>query len=105
MSAKMIKILESLQTLTSTELNFKNLRTKIHNVQPPLIPFPGIYQGDLVSGNLIAGISRNIWTRYSPKWNGELPKVSENCWLHSRVANLPDCKVSDISSVRNPRFH
>jgi hypothetical protein len=31
----------------SGELNYKNLRSKIHNVQPPLIPFPGLYQGDL----------------------------------------------------------
>ena len=48
MSAKSLKTLESLKTLTSAELNFKNLRTQIHNVEPPLIPFPGIYQGDLV---------------------------------------------------------
>lgn len=29
-------------------MNFKNLRTRVHNVDPPLIPFPGVYQGDLV---------------------------------------------------------
>jgi son of sevenless-like protein len=29
-------------------MNFKNLRTKVHAVEPPLIPFPGVYQGDLV---------------------------------------------------------
>jgi hypothetical protein len=29
-------------------MNFKNLRNRVHNVEPPLIPFPGVYQGDLV---------------------------------------------------------
>lgn len=33
---------------TSSEFNFKMLRQKIHAANPPLIPFPGIYQGDLV---------------------------------------------------------
>ena len=48
MSAKHVKLMEDLMTLTSNEMNFKNLRTKIHSVEPPLIPFPGVYQGDLV---------------------------------------------------------
>jgi hypothetical protein len=34
--------------LTATEFNYKLLRAKIHGVDPPLIPFPGVYQGDLV---------------------------------------------------------
>jgi hypothetical protein len=29
-------------------MNFKNLRAKIHTAEPPLIPFPGLYQSDLV---------------------------------------------------------
>lgn len=29
-------------------MNFKNLRSKVHAADPPLIPFPGVYQGDLV---------------------------------------------------------
>ncbi len=48
MSAKHIKVMEDLMALTSNEMNFKNLRTKIHSVEPPMIPFPGVYQGDLV---------------------------------------------------------
>ena len=48
MSAKHVKLMEDLMTLTSNEMNFKNLRTKIHSVEPPMIPFPGVYQGDLV---------------------------------------------------------
>lgn len=48
MSAKHIKLLDELKNLTTNEMNFKNLRTKIHSVSPPLIPFPGVYQGDLV---------------------------------------------------------
>ena len=32
----------------SSELNYKNLRTAVANSHPPLIPFPGVYQGDLV---------------------------------------------------------
>nr|KAJ3420617.1 hypothetical protein HK105_005467 [Polyrhizophydium stewartii] len=45
---KFIKIFEELKKLTSSELNYKLLRTKVHAVEPPLIPFPGVYQGDLV---------------------------------------------------------
>lgn len=29
-------------------MNYKALRAKIHEVSPPLIPFPGVYQKDLV---------------------------------------------------------
>ncbi|KAI8901142.1 ras guanine nucleotide exchange factor domain-containing protein [Globomyces pollinis-pini] len=42
------KTLDELNTLTATEMNYKNLRAKIHAVEPPLIPFPGVYQSDLV---------------------------------------------------------
>lgn len=48
MGAKYAKTLEELNTLTASEMNFKNLRSKVHSVEPPLIPFPGVYQGDLV---------------------------------------------------------
>jgi hypothetical protein len=48
LAQKHTKVLEELLTLTSSELNFKNLRAKVHSVDPPLIPFPGVYQGDLV---------------------------------------------------------
>lgn len=48
LSSKHSKILEELITLTANEMNYKNLRAKVHSVDPPLIPFPGIYQGDLV---------------------------------------------------------
>lgn len=47
-SSKHLKIFEELNKLASSELNFKLLRAKIHAVDPPLIPFPGVYQGDLV---------------------------------------------------------
>jgi hypothetical protein len=40
--------LDELSTITASEMNFKNLRAKIHSVEPPLIPFPGLYQSDLV---------------------------------------------------------
>ncbi|KAJ3318353.1 hypothetical protein HDV06_000533 [Boothiomyces sp. JEL0866] len=45
---KYLKMLEELKTLTASEMNYKNLRAKVHGVEPPLIPFPGVYQGDLV---------------------------------------------------------
>ncbi|KAJ3302781.1 hypothetical protein HDV03_004598 [Kappamyces sp. JEL0829] len=48
MGSKYLKTLEELKTLTASEMNFKNLRAKVHAVEPPLIPFPGVYQGDLV---------------------------------------------------------
>lgn len=40
-STKYTKVFEDLVKLTSSDLNFKNLRTKIHATDPPLIPFPG----------------------------------------------------------------
>jgi len=33
---------------SSSELNYKRLRAKVHAVDPPLIPFPGVYLQDLV---------------------------------------------------------
>ena len=49
MAGKFVKLYDNILKLVSNELNFKNLRTKIHTADPPLIPFPGIYQSDLVS--------------------------------------------------------
>ncbi|KAJ3416526.1 hypothetical protein HDV05_001263 [Chytridiales sp. JEL 0842] len=46
--AKFLRIQDDLNKLTSNELNYKNLRGRVHNSDPPLIPFPGIYHGDLV---------------------------------------------------------
>jgi len=43
-----LKILDELMKLTSREFNYKNLRSKVHAANPPLIPFPGVYLGDLV---------------------------------------------------------
>ncbi|KAG4085764.1 ras GEF [Neocallimastix lanati (nom. inval.)] len=48
MASKFLKLYDSILKLVSNELNFKTLRTKIHTADPPLIPFPGIYQSDLV---------------------------------------------------------
>lgn len=48
MGSKYLKLLEELKTVTSSEMNYKNLRAKVHTAEPPLIPFPGVYQGDLV---------------------------------------------------------
>ncbi|KAI8812363.1 ras guanine nucleotide exchange factor domain-containing protein [Cladochytrium replicatum] len=45
---KFLKVHDQLIKVTSSELNFKNLRAKVHAADPPLIPFPGVYQGDLV---------------------------------------------------------
>eukprot|EP00158_Paraphelidium_tribonemae_P006171 Partr_v1_DN27709_c1_g1_i1_m67015 putative Son of sevenless homolog len=45
---KYAKLLDNLLNLNSIEMNFRNLRTKVHGADPPLIPFPGIYQSDLV---------------------------------------------------------
>jgi hypothetical protein len=39
---------ENLQDITSPDLNYKRFRERISVAQPPLIPFLGIYQGDLV---------------------------------------------------------
>ncbi|KAJ3390817.1 Kinesin-like protein kif22 [Lobulomyces angularis] len=47
-SAKYLKIYDDLAKIISSELNYKNLRGKVMHSEPPLIPFPGVYQGDLV---------------------------------------------------------
>ena len=47
-SAKYLRINDDLTRTTSSELNYKNLRAKVHAADPPVIPFPGVYQGDLV---------------------------------------------------------
>ena len=56
-SPKFIKILEDLERATSSDMNFKHLRSKIHNSALPLIPYPGIYQSDLAA---IDNGSKNI---------------------------------------------
>jgi RasGEF domain len=54
-NGKYMKALDGLKALTGSEFNYKLLRSKIHSssglslgVDPPVIPFPGVYQGDLV---------------------------------------------------------
>ncbi|KAJ3128233.1 hypothetical protein HK100_009303 [Physocladia obscura] len=47
-SLKHMKMLEDLLRVASTEHNYKNLRARVHSANPPIIPFPGIYQSDLV---------------------------------------------------------
>ncbi|KAJ3035399.1 hypothetical protein HDV00_003997 [Rhizophlyctis rosea] len=46
--SKYMKAYEELTKMTSSDLNYKNLRAKVHAAEPPVIPFPGVYQGDLV---------------------------------------------------------
>lgn len=46
--AKYLKVYDDMIRLTSSDLNFKTLRSKIYASDPPIIPFPGVYQGDLV---------------------------------------------------------
>lgn len=46
--SKYLKLQDDLNKLTSSDLNFKALRSRIHACDPPLVPFPGVYQGDLV---------------------------------------------------------
>ncbi|KAJ3148781.1 hypothetical protein HDU86_007336 [Geranomyces michiganensis] len=47
-SSKYMRICDELVRLVSSELNYKAMRAKIRAADPPLIPFPGLYQGDLV---------------------------------------------------------
>ncbi|TPX55448.1 hypothetical protein PhCBS80983_g05300 [Powellomyces hirtus] len=46
--SKYMRTYDELVRLVSSELNYKNMRAKIRDADPPLIPFPGLYQGDLV---------------------------------------------------------
>ncbi|KAJ3281684.1 hypothetical protein HDU79_010574 [Rhizoclosmatium sp. JEL0117] len=46
--AKHMKMLDDLLRVASSEHNYKNLRARIHSANPPIIPFPGVYQSDLV---------------------------------------------------------
>jgi RasGEF domain len=48
LGVKSLRLFEELRALTDTNHNFKTLRAKVNSVDPPLIPFPGVYQGDLV---------------------------------------------------------
>ncbi|KAI9179282.1 hypothetical protein H9P43_005945 [Blastocladiella emersonii ATCC 22665] len=45
---KSVKLLDSLNARMSPELNHKTLRALIRSADPPVIPFPGVYQTDLV---------------------------------------------------------
>ncbi|KAJ3388692.1 hypothetical protein HDU84_009537 [Entophlyctis sp. JEL0112] len=45
---KHMKMLEDLMQVASSEHNYKSLRGRVHTANPPIIPFPGIYQSDLV---------------------------------------------------------
>lgn len=47
-SHKYQKQFDELERLVSNNLNYKNLRAKVHVNAMPLIPFPGVYQSDLV---------------------------------------------------------
>ncbi|KAI8818638.1 ras guanine nucleotide exchange factor domain-containing protein [Fimicolochytrium jonesii] len=47
-SSKYMRMYDELVKSVSSELNYKHLRAAIRASDPPLIPFPGLYQGDLV---------------------------------------------------------
>ncbi|KAJ3178221.1 hypothetical protein HDU87_003773 [Geranomyces variabilis] len=47
-SSKYMRVYDELVRLVSSELNYKAMRAKIRAADPPLIPFPGLFQGDLV---------------------------------------------------------
>ena len=48
MNSKIRKLADELMKETSSELNYKKLRERVHAADPPLIPFPGVYLQDLV---------------------------------------------------------
>jgi hypothetical protein len=48
MSNKHQRIYEELNKMISSDMNFKSLRLRIQNAIPPLVPFPGLFQKDLV---------------------------------------------------------
>lgn len=47
-SSKIIRMYEELCKIVASEHNYKNLRALVTERNTPLIPFPGVYQGDLV---------------------------------------------------------
>ncbi|KAH6571143.1 hypothetical protein BASA62_004025 [Batrachochytrium salamandrivorans] len=119
-SGKYIKAFEELKRLTSSELNYKILRTKVHAVEPPLVPFPGVYQGDLVfletcgktklDGNLInfqkfqkiASYVLELQTyQQVPYQLGPVPEIQD--FLRSFQV-LDDDQAYGLSLVCEPRF-
>ncbi len=48
-SSKVTKQIEELSVLISSESNYKTMRATVARSETPLIPFPGVYQGDMVS--------------------------------------------------------
>jgi hypothetical protein len=101
LSQKHTKVLEELLALTSSELNFKNLRAKVHSVDPPLIPFPGVYQGDLVF----------LESSGKDKLENDMINFQKFQKIASYVIELqvPSCNIdlsaailSLVSSTRNP---
>ncbi|KAJ1546097.1 hypothetical protein HK405_007407, partial [Cladochytrium tenue] len=46
--SKYLRIHNDLVASVSSELNYKRFRQRVLSASPPLIPFPGIYQGDLM---------------------------------------------------------
>jgi len=47
-NSRVRKIADDMMKTSSSELNYKKLRERVHASDPPLIPFPGVYLQDLV---------------------------------------------------------
>ncbi|RKP01474.1 hypothetical protein CXG81DRAFT_11930 [Caulochytrium protostelioides] len=45
---KTMRIYNEIDAHTSSDMNYRELRARVKQAEPPAIPFPGIYQGDLV---------------------------------------------------------
>lgn len=56
--AQQKEVLKSLQDVVDFSQNFKSMRTRLKQLQPPCIPYLGIYLNDFLSVRIISHVNQ-----------------------------------------------
>lgn len=119
LDSKHIKMLEDCENIMNRHQNFKNLRAHLHSVDPPCIPYVGMYLTDLTfiedgnSDHLQGGLINFVKRQQVSKIIGEIGQyqhtpynfetvdvIAEWCW---KVQTIPEDECYQLSLVREPR--
>jgi len=123
LSKEKLKILEDIRTLTAPEKSWANYRNKIHKINPPCIPFLGVYQTDLtfieegnpsklsngfinwkkcrLTASVITEIQQYQTVPYNLTIHQPVQTFYQNCLME--IETVDDKKLFDLSLIAEPR--
>lgn len=119
LDSKHVKMLEDCENIMNRQQNFKNLRAHLHSVDPPCIPYVGMYLTDLTfiedgnSDHLAGGLINFVKRQKVSKIIGEIGQyqhtpynfekvdfIADWCW---KVESIPEDECYKLSLLREAR--